>query len=130
MAFNAEDFIKGITWERFDELTKSKLIKLGQHLDLQLDQSLQKHEIRNVVIDALVQENIFEESYLDKKVEIQADTVSDVVKLKQLKIKKELEIMKLQLEKEKLELEEQKRKEKLRLEKENLEIEKAIKQQE
>ena len=41
MAFNAEDFIKGITRERFDELTKSKLIKLGQHLDLQLDQSMQ-----------------------------------------------------------------------------------------
>ena len=35
MAFNAEEFIKGITWERFDELTKPKLIKLDKHLDLE-----------------------------------------------------------------------------------------------
>ena len=115
MAFKAEDFIKGITCERFDELTKLKLTKLGQHLDLELDQSMRKQEIKNVVIDALVEENIFEESYLDKKVEIQADTVSDVIKLKRLEIQKELKIMKLQLEKEKLEIEEQERKEKLGL---------------
>ena len=83
MAFNADDIIKGITCERFDELTKLKLIKLGQHLDLELDQSMRKQEIKKIVIDALVEENIFEESYLDKKVEIQADTVSEVVKLKQ-----------------------------------------------
>ena len=42
MAFNAEDFITGITWKRFDELAKPKLIKLGQHLNLELDQSMRK----------------------------------------------------------------------------------------
>ena len=138
MAFNAEDFINGITWERFDELTKPKLIKLGQHLDLELDQSMRKQEIKNFVIDALVEENIFEESYLDKKVEIQPDIDSDAVKLKQLEIQKELDLMKLQLEmkakefelQERLKIEEQERKEKLELEKEKLEMEKAIKQQE
>ena len=138
MAFNAEDFINGITWERFDELTKPKLIKLGQHLDLELDQSMRKQEIKNFVIDALVEENIFEESYLDKKVEIQPDIDSDAVKLKQLEIQKELDLMKLQLEmkakefelQERLKIEEQERKEKLELETEKLEMEKAIKQQE
>ena len=131
MAFNAEDFINGITWERFDELTKPKLIKLGQHLNLELDKSMRKQEIKNFVINALVEENIFEESYLDKKVEIPADTESDVVKLKQLEIQKELDIMKLKLEmkakefelQEKLKIEEQERKEKL-------DLEKALKQQE
>ena len=98
MAFNAEDFISGITWERFDELTKPKLIKLGQHLDLELDQSMRKQEIKNFVIDALVEENIFEESYLDKKVKIQPDIDSDAVKLKQLEIQKELDLKKLELE--------------------------------
>ena len=138
MAFNAEDFINGITWERFDELTKPKLIKLGQHLDLELDQSMRKQEIKNFVIDALVEENIFEESYMDKKVEIQAGTDSDAVKLKQLEIQKELDLKKLELEmkakefelQERLKIEEQERKEKLELEKEKLEMDKAIKQQE
>ena len=152
MAFNAEDFINGITWERFDELTKPKLIKLGQHLDLELDQSMRKQEIKNLLIDALVEENIFEESYLDKKVEIQPDVDSDAVKLKQLEIQKELDLMKLQLEmkakefeleerlkleQEKLKIEEQERqekmqmeKEKLQMEKEKLDLEKALKQQE
>ena len=36
-------FIKGITWERFDELTKPKLIKLDKHLDLELDQVMRMH---------------------------------------------------------------------------------------
>ena len=145
MAFNSEDFINGITWERFDELTTPKLIKLGQHLDLELDQSMRKQEIKNFVIDALVEENIFEESYMDKKVEIQPDVDSDAVKLKQLEIQKELDLMKLQLEmkakefeleerlkleQEKLNIEEQERKEKLELEKEKFEMEKAIKQRE
>ena len=122
MAFNAEEIIKGITWEKFDGLTKPKLIKLSQHLDLELDQVMRKQEIKNFVIDALVDEHSFEESYLDKKVEIQAGTDSDVVKLKQLGFQRELDIMKLQLEKEKLQIEEQERKEKL-------DLEKALKQQ-
>ena len=119
MAFNAEDFINGITWERFDELTKPKLIKLGQHLDLELDQSMRKQEIKNFeeIIDALVEENIFEESYLDKKVEIQPDVDSDAVKLKQLEIQKELDLKKLELEMKAKEFELQER---LKLEKENL----------
>ena len=65
---------------------------------------MRKQEIKNFVIDALVDEHIFEESYLDKKVDIQAGTDSDVVKLKQLEIQRELDIMKLQLEKEKLQI--------------------------
>ena len=79
----------------------------------------------------MVEENIFEESYVDKKVEIPADTESDVVKLKQLEIQKELGIMKFKLEmkakefelQERLKIEEQERKEKL-------DLEKALKQQE
>ena len=138
MAFNAEEFITGITWERFDELTKPKLIKLGQHLDLELDQSMRKQEIKNFVIDALVEENIFEESYLDKKVEIQPDVDSDAVKLKQLEIQKELDLMKLQLEmkakefelEERLKLEQEKLKIEEQERKEKLEMEKALKQQE
>ena len=43
---------------------------------------MRKQEIKNFVLDTLVEENISEESYLDKKVEIQVGTDSDVVKLK------------------------------------------------
>ena len=125
MAFNAEEFITGITWERFDELTKPKLIKLGQHLDLELDQSMRKQEIKNFVIDALVEENIFEESYLDKKVEILADIDSDAVKLKQLEIQKELDLKKLELEMKAKEFELQER---LKLEKEKIQFEEQERQ--
>ena len=47
MAFNAKEFIKVITWGCFDELNEPKLMKLGQHLDLELDQSMRKQEIKN-----------------------------------------------------------------------------------
>lgn len=90
--FDATEFLSVITWEKFDELTKPKLLKLGQHFELGLETSLRKQEIKNEIIDALVDEKIFDESVLEHKVE------SDMVKLKQLEIHKELELKKLEME--------------------------------
>ena len=123
MEFDSEKFVEEITWEKFDELRKPDLMKLARHLKLEARHSMRKQDIKNALIETLVQEEIFDESYLEKIQEIQDDGTSDAVKLKQLEVKKELEMkrieMQMQIEKEKLEIVKQQQ-----------EIEKELKQKE
>ena len=96
MDFNVEQFVSEITWEKFDELIKAKLIQIAKYYGLEVDQKMKKQEIKNLVIDALVEENILDQTCLEKKVEVESKkeeskTVSDEVRIKQLEIQKELE---------------------------------------
>ena len=98
MVFNADQFLKEITWKRFDELKKPKLIVLGQYLGLNVEQAMRRQLIKKLLIDLLVQEDIFEEVHLERKVDVDDDS-DRAVKLKQLEIQKEIKLVKLQLEK-------------------------------
>ena len=144
MAFNAEEFLKGVTWEVFDELKKPDLMALATYLGIEVKHSMRKPVIKNMLIDHLVADDLLDEECLENKIEI-LDSSDSAVKLKQLEIQEKIEMAKLQmkaeqeekerqerlqLEKEKLQIQEQERQEKLQLEKEKLDLEKALKQQE
>ena len=104
MAFNAEEFLENVTWEAFDELKKPELMTLAKELKLDVKHAMRKQEIKNMLIDRLVDDDVLDGFCLDHKVLVD-DGSESTVKLKQLEIQKEMEMAKLQLEKEKLEME-------------------------
>ena len=109
--FDPEEFLKVITWEKFDELRKPALIKFAKHYELEVKQTMRKQVFKNALIETLVEEDVWDESYLEKIVEVQKHGDPDAVKLKELEmLMKEKE---MQMQKEKSEHEMQMQKEKL-----------------
>ena len=133
MAFNTEEFLENVTWEAFDELKKPDLMTLAKELKLDVKHAMRKQEIKNMLIDRLVDDDVLDGFCLDHKVLID-DSSDSMVKLKQLEIQQEMEMAKLQLEKEKLELEKAMKQQeldaRLQMEKEKFELGKELKQKE
>ena len=121
MAFNAEEFMEDVTWDKFDVLKKSELMTLAMHLNLQVKHAMRKKEIKNKLIDRLLEDDLLDEFDLDNKIE--DDGADSAVKLKRLELQQEMEMAKLKLEQERLKIKAQERKEKLQLEQERLKIE-------
>ena len=137
MAFNAEEFLEDVTWERFDVLKKPELMTLAKELNLDVKHAMRKQEIKNMLIDRLVDDDLLDSFNLDNKVLVDDGSESSV-KLKQLEIQREMEMLKMQMQeqerKEKMELEkalkQQELEARLQMEKENFELEKELKQKE
>ena len=121
MAFNPSKFVEEATWESFNALTKPKLVDLAKYCEIQeVKASMRKQQIKNLLIDYFVDDEIFEEKYLDKKKEIHSSDDETLLKIKQL----DLEILKLEseakIESQKIQAEERVQLEKLALEKAKL----------
>ena len=121
MAFNAE-FLENVTWEAFDELKKKKkktdLMTLAKELKFDVKHAMRKQEIKNMLIDRLVDDDLLDSFKLDNKVLID-DGTDNAVKLKQLEIQKEIELAKLQMQQQELDA-------RLQMEKEKLEMEERV----
>ncbi|XP_072046476.1 uncharacterized protein [Amphiura filiformis] len=115
MAFKPEEFIEDVTWETFD--------KLRRYIELDIKQAMRKQVIKNALIDVSVGDDLLDEKYLDKKMEVQIQVGVDVVKLKQLEMQQEIEMQKLKIVEQesmaKLKMEEAK----LKMEEEKLKME-------
>ena len=109
MEFQIEGFLESPSLEVFDKLKKSELMKLAKHFELDVKISMRKQEIKNAVIQMLVDEDIFGESALEGIVEVSVNV--DVLKLKQLEMEHQFKLKQLELEKEQKELEIRERKE-------------------
>ena len=107
MTFNEGVFLEAITWEGFDVLKKPDLMTM--YLNLGVRHAMRKQDIKNMLINRLVDDDFLGEFYLDNMVDI-GEASDSAVKLKQLEIQKEMEMLKLQLQQERLEIEEQERK--------------------
>ena len=70
MAFNAEEFVKDVTWDEFDKLKKPDLMSLAQFFEIEVKHYMRKQIIKNKLIDHLVEEDLFGEECLERKVEI------------------------------------------------------------
>ena len=58
MAFNAEEYLENVTWEAFDELKKPDLMTLAKELKLDVKHAMRKQEIKNMLIDRLVDDDL------------------------------------------------------------------------
>ena len=54
MSFNAEDYIKTVTWENFDELKKPALFALSNYHKMGYKQNTRKQIIKNGLIDVIM----------------------------------------------------------------------------
>ena len=71
MSFNAEDYIKAVTRENFDELKKPELFALSNYYEMGYKQNTRKQIIKNGLIDVLVGDDLLDIACLDKKEEVQ-----------------------------------------------------------
>ena len=130
MLFKLEDFIAAPSQELLNLANKSDLLDIASHYSIpDVKTSMLKREIKNVIIQFLVDEEFFEPSATSLIMVSQTD-----IQLKELELKRHLELEKLRLEFEekrradKEEREERMQKEKLEFEKQKLVFEREEKQ--
>ena len=130
MSFKLGDFIAAPSQELLNLAKKSDLLDIASHYSIpDVKTSMLKREIKNVIIQFLVDEEFFEPSATSLIMVSQTD-----IQLKELELKRHLELEKLRLEFEekrradKEEREERMHREKLELEKQKLVFEREEKQ--
>jgi hypothetical protein len=101
MGEELQEFLKNPSWEEFDKLRKPVLVELAQHYHLKFSSKMRKQEIKNLLIDALVEEEIFDQSLLQHKIVLEIPRTFD----SNFEIKK----LEMEMEMKKLEIEERKR---------------------
>ena len=94
MLFKLEDFIAAPSQELLNLAKKSDLLDIASHYSIpDVKTSMLKREIKNVIIQFLVDEEFFEPSATSLIMVSQTD-----IQLKELELKRHLELEKLRLE--------------------------------
>ena len=119
MAFNAEEFLKDVTWERFDVQKKPELMILAKSLNLEVKHAMRKQMIKNMLIDRLVEDDLLGEFDLGNKTDLD-DGSDSAFKFKELEMKEKLGIQR-EIEMAKLQMQEKESQDQLALEKQNVE---------
>ena len=128
MSFKLENFVAAPSMELLNLAKKTDLFNIADHYALtSVKPSMLKHEIKNILIKYLVDEEILDPSALSSILITQTD-----LQLRELEVQRQIQLEKLRLEQEerKLEREERIRVEQLereeRMQKEKLEMEERI----
>ena len=118
MSFKLSDFTASPSQELLDLAKKSDLLDIADHYGLpNVKKTMLKHEIKNILIQFFVDEEIFDSSATSQILVTQTD-----LQLRELEIKRQVEMEKLRLEHEnRIRLENAEREERLRREKEERE---------
>ena len=114
MSFKLSDFIAAPSQELLDKAKKSDLLDIADHYGLSnIKTSMLKHEIKNILIQFFVDEEIFDSSATSQILVTQTD-----LQLRKLEIKRQIEMEKLKFEyEERIRLETLERDERIRAEK-------------
>ena len=114
MSFKLSDFIAALSQELLDKAKKSDLLDIADHYGLSnIKTSMLKHEIKNILIQFFVDEEIFDSSATSQILVTQTD-----LQLRELEIKRQIEMEKLKFEyEERIRLETLERDERIRAEK-------------
>ena len=114
MSFKLSDFIAAPSQELLDKAKKSDLLDIADHYGLSnIKTSMLKHEIKNILIQFFVDEEIFDSLATSQILVTQTD-----LQLRELEIKRQIEMEKLKFEyEERIRLETLERDERIRAEK-------------
>ena len=118
MSFKLSEFTASPSQELLDLAKKSDLLDIADHYGLpNIKKTMLKHEIKNILIQFFVDEEIFDSSATSQILVTQTD-----LQLRELEIKRQVEMEKLRLEHEnRIRVENAEREERLRREKEERE---------
>ena len=113
MSFDLGNFIAAPSRELLDSAKKTDLLDIADHYGLpNVKKTMLKHEIKNILIQFFVDEEIFDSSATSQILVTQTD-----LQLRELEIKRQLEIEKLKLEhEERIRAEKAEREERIRFE--------------
>ena len=132
MSFKLENFVAAPSMELLNLAKKTDLLNIADHYALtSVKPSMLKHEIKNLLIKFLVDEEILDPSALSSILVTQTD-----LQLRELEVQRQIQLEKLRLEQEEkirveqLEREERKLEREERMQKEKLEMEEREKEKE
>ena len=113
-----ENFLKEPSMEKLERLRKSEIIKIGEKLELNVQNSMRKHELVRKITEHMVDENVFEETALE---ELPREIVK-IVKMtsEQIELEKVRIQARMELERNKMELGKAKIQQEMRLRKVDL----------
>ena len=132
MSFKLENFVAAPSMELLNLAKKTDLLNIADHYALtSVKPSMLKHEIKNILIKFLVDEEILDPSALSSILVTQTD-----LQLRELEVQRQIQLEKLRLEQEEkirveqLEREERKLEREERMQKEKIEMEEREKEKE
>ena len=102
-----EIFFKEPSMEKLERLRKSEIVKIGEKLELNVENSMRKHELVRKITEHMVDENVFEEAALEELPTEMIRMTPEQIELEKIKIQAQMELErnKMELEKAKIQQE-------------------------
>ena len=87
-----ENFLKEPSMEKLERLRKSEIVKIGEKLELNVQNTMRKHELVRKKAEQIVDENMFEDPALEElPTEIKRMT-PEQIELEKIKIQAQMEL--------------------------------------
>ena len=101
------NFLKEPSMEKLEKLRKSEIMKIGEKLELNVENFMRKHELVRKIIEHMVDENVFEEEVLEELPTEIIRMTPEQIELEKVKIQAQMELQrnKMELEKAKIQQE-------------------------
>ena len=104
-----ENFLKEPSMEKLERLRKSEIMKIGEKLDLNVENSMRKHELVRKIAEHMVDENVFEEAALEELPTEITRMTPEQIELEKIKIQAEMELERNKMELEKVKIQQETR---------------------
>ena len=104
-----ENFLKEPSMEKLERLRKSKIMKIGGKLELNVQNTMKKHELVRKVTEHMVDENVFEETALEELPREVVKRTTEQIELEKIRIQARMELQRNRMELEKARIEQETR---------------------
>ena len=104
-----ENFLKEPSMEKLEKLRKSEIIKIGEKLELNVENSMRKHELVIKIARHMVDENVFEEAVLEELPTEMIRMTPEEIELEKIKIQAQMELQRNKMELEKIRIQQETR---------------------
>ena len=104
-----ENFLKEPSMEKLERLRKSEIIKIGEKLELNVQNSMRKHELVIKIARHMVDENVFEEAVLEELPTEMIRMTPEEIELEKIKIQAQMELQRNKMELEKVKIQQETR---------------------
>ena len=104
-----ENFLKEPSMEKLEKLRKSEIIKIGEKLELNVENSMRKHELVIKIARHMVDENVFEEAVLEELPTEMIRMTPEEIELEKIKIQAQMELQRNKMELEKIKIQQETR---------------------
>ena len=104
-----ENFLKEPSMEKLERLRKSEIIKIGEKLELNVQNSMRKHELVREIARHMVDKNVFEEAVLEELPTEMIRMTPEEIELEKIKIQAQMELQRNKMELEKIKIQQETR---------------------